>query len=150
MRSAVSLCLTLMLTGLSWLPASSQAEVDFDALKGRVVYLDFWASWCGPCRESFPWMQKMHRRYADQGLEVIAVNLDQEAELYQQFLKQFPSDFRIERDPDGKLAEYFGIETMPTSFLIDRDGNAVKRHLGFRKDEEKQYEHEIRQLLESH
>ena len=80
------------------------ADINFDQLKGKVVYLDFWASWCGPCRDSFPWMEAMHKKYAAQGLEIIAVNLDQEPELAQKFLKQYAPDFRIEYDAKGEMA----------------------------------------------
>lgn len=122
-------------------------EIDFDALKGKVVYLDFWASWCSPCRTSFPWMQSMASRYEAEGLTVIAVNLDQEQRLADRFLAELQPSFRVERDPDGKLASDFRIDTMPTSFLIDRSGKARFRHLGFHQDRELQYENEIRQLL---
>lgn len=133
---------------LMFAASPARAEIDFDQLKGKVVYLDFWASWCGPCRESFPWMEKMHQHYKDQGLEVIAVNLDQEPGLAQAFLKKFPVDFRIETDPKGELATYFKVETMPTSVIIDRQGNARFSHLGFHNDRSQGYEQEIRQLLE--
>ena len=104
------------------------ADINFDQLKGKVVYLDFWASWCGPCRDSFPWMEAMHKKYAAQGLEIIAVNLDQEPELAQKFLKQYAPDFRIEYDAKGEMAGQFGVDTMPTSFVIGRDGKARKKH----------------------
>lgn len=124
------------------------ADVDFDQLQGKVVYLDFWASWCGPCRNSFPWMEAMHRQYADQGLEIIAVNLDQEPELAQKFLSEYQPTFRIEYDTSGSMAEHFGVDTMPTSFLIGRDGKARKKHKGFHADRKAAYESEIRTLLE--
>ncbi len=124
------------------------ADVDFDQLKGKVVYLDFWASWCGPCRNSFPWMEAMQQQYADQGLEIIAVNLDQEPELAQKFLSEYQPTFRIEYDASGSMAEQFAVDTMPTSFLIGRDGKARKKHKGFHADRKAAYESEIRTLLE--
>jgi len=124
------------------------ADIDFDQLKGKVVYLDFWASWCGPCRESFPWMEEMHKKYAAQGLEIIAVNLDQEPELAQKFLKEYAPAFRIEYDAKGEMAEQFGVDTMPTSFVIGRDGKARKKHKGFHAERKAAYETEIRTLLE--
>ena len=123
------------------------ADIDFDQLKGKVVYVDFWASWCGPCRASFPWMEAMHKKYAAQGLEIIAVNLDQEPELAQKFLQEYPSSFRIEYDSKGELAGQFKVETMPTSFLIDRTGKARIRHQGFHADKVPGYEQEIQKLL---
>ncbi|MAD47293.1 MAG: redoxin [Oceanospirillaceae bacterium] len=124
------------------------ADINFDQLKGKVVYLDFWASWCGPCRDSFPWMEAMHKKYAAQGLEIIAVNLDQEPELAQKFLKQYAPDFRIEYDAKGEMAGQFGVDTMPTSFVIGRDGKARKKHKGFHAERKAAYETEIRTLLE--
>ncbi len=122
-------------------------EIDFRALLGKVVYLDFWASWCSPCVTSFPWMQRMHEQYADQGLVMIAVNLDQQPELAREFLTQFKVGFRIEFQNDGQLAEYFGVETMPTSFLIDKEGNVRFRHAGFHEDKQVEYEAHLRELL---
>lgn len=130
---------------LSW--QTLAADIDFDQLKGKVVYVDFWASWCGPCRSSFPWMQSMHRKYANQGLEIIAINLDQEPELAQKFLQEYKPGFRVEYDTEGHLAEQFGVETMPTSFLIDRSGKARSKHKGFHTDKVHDYEQEIRKLL---
>ncbi len=124
------------------------ADINFEELEGQVVYLDFWASWCGPCRESFPWMQSMHEKYADQGLVIIAVNLDQEAYLAKKFLAKYQPDFRIEYDGKGEMAEVFKVESMPTSFLIGRDGKARKKHKGFHSDDMNGYEEEIRSLLE--
>lgn len=123
------------------------ADIDFDKLKGQVVYVDFWASWCGPCRNSFPWMQSMEQRYGKHGLKIIAINLDQEPQLAKKFLKDIPVTFQIEYDPKGELAQKFGVQAMPTSFLIDRTGKAREKHNGFFDDKRSQYEAEIAQLL---
>jgi cytochrome c biogenesis protein CcmG/thiol:disulfide interchange protein DsbE len=140
--------LTTLLIGLSAMLSSAvHADIDFDALKGKVVYIDFWASWCGPCRASFPWMNDMHTKYSDQDLVIIAVNLDQEPELAEEFIAEMKPAFRIEYDPKGKLAEQFGVDTMPTSFLIDRDGKAHSRHKGFHDGKRHQYERELTDLL---
>ena len=139
------LLLTALITLGITLPAS--AEIDFDSLKGKVIYIDFWASWCGPCRASFPWMNEMHSKYADQGLEIIAVNLDQEPELAQAFLQEMTPAFRIEMDGGPELAEQFGVDTMPTSYIIDRDGKARARHKGFHDGKRATYEQELVELL---
>ncbi|MFP6846965.1 MAG: TlpA disulfide reductase family protein [Thalassolituus sp.] len=123
------------------------AEIDFDELKGQVVYVDFWASWCGPCKASFPWMNKMHRVYHDKGLTIIAINLDQEPELARNFIAEMDPEFRIEFDPSGKLAEEFKVDTMPTSFLIDRSGKARFKHKGFHDEKGREYQNEIQVLL---
>lgn len=123
-------------------------NIDFRSLLGRVVYLDFWASWCSPCVTSFPWMQRMHETYSDEGLVIIAVNLDQQPELARQFLQQFRVEFRVAFMNDGELAEYFGVETMPTSFLIDHEGNVRFKHAGFHEHKQPEYEAHIRSLLQ--
>lgn len=125
------------------------ADIDFDALKGRVVLLDFWASWCGPCRKSFPWMQQMEDKYKEEGLTVIAVNLDSEPEMAGEFLQTYQPTFRIEYDPEGELKDLFGVRAMPTSFLINREGQVETRHMGFRLTQTEAYEDEIKALLQA-
>ena len=114
--------------------------------KGKVVLLDFWASWCGPCRQSFPWMSELQRRYGSD-LVVVAVNLDQERALAEQFLKATPAAFRIEYDPEGKLATQFDVTSMPTSFVIDRKGQVREQHKGFRSAQRAEREQAIAKLL---
>ena len=101
--------------------------------KGKLVYLDFWASWCIPCRKSFPWMNKMHEKYKSKGFEVIAVNLDKDSQLVSKFLKKHPALFKIAYDSSGDTAEQFHVKGMPTSFLISREGKLINVHMGFRQ-----------------
>ncbi len=128
------------------IPARAGAATLQD-LRGRVVYLDFWASWCTPCRKSFPWMNEMAARYADQGLEIISVNLDKERALAEKFLREMPASFVVVYDPAGRLAEQYGLIGMPTSYLIDRRGEVRQRHVGFHVRSQDAYESEIQQLL---
>ena len=118
-----------------------------DGLKGKVVLLDFWASWCDPCRRSFPWMNEMQRRYAGSDLLVVAVNLDQDRKLAEKFLAAVPAGFRVEFDPGGALATQFGVTAMPMSFLLDRKGMVRERHSGFREAVKAQREQSILKLL---
>jgi|tagenome__1003787_1003787.scaffolds.fasta_scaffold19910136_2 cytochrome c biogenesis protein CcmG/thiol:disulfide interchange protein DsbE len=118
-----------------------------DGLKGKVVLLDFWASWCDPCRRSFPWMSEMQRRYAGSDLLVVAVNVDQDRKAADQFLAAVPAGFRVEFDPAGTLATQFGVTAMPMSFLIDRKGSVRERHTGFREAVKAQREQSILKLL---
>jgi cytochrome c biogenesis protein CcmG/thiol:disulfide interchange protein DsbE len=112
------------------LPARS-GNVSLAALHGKVVLVDFWASWCIPCRQSFPWLSAMAERYAVQGLVVVAVNLDKRPELADAFLADFPSPFLVAFDPAGKTAEAFGVAVMPSSYLVSRTGEIVLSHAGF-------------------
>ena len=99
--------------------------------KGKVVYLDFWASWCGPCKKSFPWMNAMQAKFGAQGFSVIAVNLDTNPEDSRQFLKVVAANFDIAFDVKGDVAKLFQIKGMPSSVLIDREGKVVMQHAGF-------------------
>lgn len=127
--------------------SGTQGEVSLSQYRGKVVYLDFWASWCGPCRQSFPWMDRMASSYGDEGLVVIAINLDKERRLAEQFIAEQQPRFTIAFDPQGETAERYGVQMMPSSFLIDRDGQVKLRHRGFQGDKAKHVEAEIRALL---
>lgn len=118
-----------------------------DQYRGNVVVLDFWASWCVPCRRSFPWLDAMQRKYADDGLVVIGVNLDSEPEEAAAFLEEFPVGFHIVEDRDAILAVRFELLAMPSAFVIGRDGEIVARHLGFRAAQTEEYEDVLRHAL---
>jgi len=122
-------------------------DLDLKAQHGKVVYLDFWASWCKPCRESFPWMNALLARYPADKFTVITINLDAESSAMQRFLDKVPANFDVYHDPSGRLAEQFKLEGMPTSYLIGADGKVVKRHLGFYTKDVERYQREIEGLL---
>jgi thiol-disulfide isomerase/thioredoxin len=120
-----------------------------DGLKGKVVMLDFWASWCGPCKASFPAMEDLHKRLGPRGLVIIAVNVDEKRADMEAFLKKSAPTFAVVRDAQQKLVERAGITTMPSSFLIGRDGKVRFAHSGYRGAETKtKYETEIESLLQ--
>ena len=116
--------------------------------KGKVVYLDFWASWCEPCKRSFPWMNELQSIYGDDGFRIIAVNLDESRKDANEFLKKMPAKFDIAFDKSGKTAEAYRLKAMPSSFLIDRKGNLVHKSLGYRAEEKKILEKKIKQLVD--
>ena len=122
-------------------------QIDFSDYRGKVVLLDFWASWCGPCRQSFPWMNEVQKKYADQDLVVIAVNLDQEKQAAADFLTDVPATFKIVYDPDGSSAEQMEVMGMPMSYLIDRQGHVRHRLIGFNSSKKKEHEDHILALL---
>ena len=122
-------------------------QLDLKSYHGKVVYLDFWASWCKPCRKSFPWMNQLLSRYPADRFTVITVNLDAESESMHAFLQKVPAQFDIFHDPSGGIAEQFQLEGMPTSYLIDRSGKVVRKHVGFREKDVEKYENEIEELL---
>ena len=130
--------------------AGPDDPLDLPHLRGNVVYVDFWASWCGPCRQSFPWMAELQHKYGPDGLVVVAVNVDHERHEADQFLREFSPDFRIVYDAQGVLAERYHLKGMPTSFLIDRDGKVQLEHVGFRQADREALTERVRTLLQNH
>ena len=117
-------------------------------LKGKVVLVDFWASWCAPCKKSFPALNELHQRYGNKGLVIIAVNVDEERSKMEAFLKTTPADFTVVRDAAQKLVEAVEVESMPTSFVLDANGRVKFIHVGYVGDEtRKEYIREIEELL---
>lgn len=122
-------------------PARLKAEL------GQPLYLDFWASWCAPCAQSFPWLNEMHARYGDR-IRIIGVNVDTKREDAERFLKRRPANFKIIYDPGGKLAETYALQAMPSAVLLDAKGQVLWQHGGFRSDEIAQYEAAIQKALQ--
>jgi len=134
------------------LPASRDAKsgamtVRLVDLRGKVVYLDFWASWCGPCKQSFPWMNSLQTRFQDKGLQILAVNVDVHSEDARAFLTALPPQFRVAFDTQGVTPRQYAIRGMPTSLVIGGDGKVVLLHNGFRPDDEAEVEAVIERAL---
>jgi len=126
---------------------TSTGKFQLADFRGKVVYVDFWASWCAPCRKSFPWLNEMQKKYKDQGLIIIGINVDRERSLAETFLKDTPADFPMAYDPDGELASKYKLVGMPSAYLIDKQGNIMHTHIGFRANKIKSYEKAIQHLL---
>lgn len=124
------------------------APVSLSQFKGKVVLLDFWASWCVPCRASFPWMSELQNKYRSQGLEVIAINVDKDISLAKAFLAKVPAGFTVAFDPKGDVASQYGLKGMPASYLIDKRGYILKSHIGFFQSDKDKREREIKEVLE--
>ena len=139
-----------VLAAFSWTaPATLAANdpLDLARLKGKVVVIDFWASWCAPCRQSFPWLNEMQAKYRDRGLVIIGVNVDRERAEAEHFLQQTPADFNIVYDPEGTLAARYQVPGMPSSYVIGRDGQQAGVHIGFRSGMREEREAELERLL---
>ena len=132
----------------SFTEPGAEPAVDLSSHEGKVVYLDFWASWCAPCQQSFPWMIELQQRLAERGLVVVTVNVDRDRVKADRFLEKVRSELPVIYDPDGKLAAAYELEAMPSSFLYGRDGRLVSIHAGFHKDGIDAVEAEILELLE--
>ncbi len=143
---------TLVLSFSIQAESLKQSQIALQAMleqhQGKVVYLDFWASWCVPCRRSFSWMNKMQQQYHEQGFAVISVNLDADESLAKAFLISNVAKFPVIYDAKGHIAKHFKIKAMPSSMLIDRTGKIRQNHSGFFTHKVKRYEAEIVSLLQ--
>ena len=123
------------------------AKIELEKYRGKIVLLDFWASWCEPCRQSFSWMNKMQARYGKDGFTVVAINLDESQKDAQNFLKKTPAQFDIAYDPKGRTADAYELSGMPSSFLINQKGQVIYKHRGFNGADKKILENKIRKLV---
>jgi peroxiredoxin len=165
-RSASALCsLTLCLASIGW-PGSTAAALEagtrapeiglrdldgrpirLSALRGKVVVVDFWASWCAPCREEMPVLERLYKKYKDDGLVVVGVSVDREKGNVRKFLKRNPVSFPIVHDSGHQVAGRYEPPRMPSSFIIDKRGVVRHVHAGFRSGDGSQFEREIKALL---
>ncbi len=117
--------------------------------RGKYVYLDFWASWCTPCKRSFPWMAELQKRYGPAGLEVVAINVDTARGDAERFLAQTPAGFTVAFDPAGAVPKQYAIKGMPSSVLIDPAGKVVEVHAGYNEAAARKIEGRIELALQS-
>lgn len=121
--------------------------VTLEALKGQVVLVDFWASWCAPCREELPVLEALYKKYRAQGLVIVGVGLDKDAKNLGKFLRATPLSFRIVHDAAGAVADRYAPPKMPSSYLVDRKGIVRYVHAGFKAADKVPLEREIKALL---
>lgn len=153
-----TLCLTTLAAPAAWslepgapapelnLPGLKDA-VSLAQLKGKVVYVDFWASWCGPCKQSFPFMNELKAKYGAKGFEVLAINLDAKRGDADKFLAEVPAQFTVAFDTSGDSAKRYQVKGMPSSYLIGRDGKIASTHKGFHEQDRAELESRITQIL---
>ena len=123
------------------------APVSLSSARGKVVYLDFWASWCTPCRAALPEIEELRREFPPDAFTVLAVNVDREPEAARRFLARTPVGYPSASDPEGRISKSFGLETMPTSYLIDRDGVILYVHRGFQRGDTAKLRARIAELV---
>jgi thiol-disulfide isomerase/thioredoxin len=121
--------------------------LSLERLHGRVVYVDFWASWCGPCRRSFPWMNEMQHRYGGRGLAIVAINVDKNPADAARFLERNPAQFAVAYDQAGVTPLAYAVREMPSSYLIDSRGKVVEVEHGFHDERKGALEQRIQALL---
>lgn len=150
-KKLFSLFISVILLVFSGYSNSFSGEFDIEQElakhKGKVIYLDYWASWCIPCRKSFPWMNAMQEKYGSDNFTVLSVNLDADKVNATDFLKNYKADFPVLYDPQGISARKLRVKGMPSSYLIDHNGQFKSAHVGFFTDKTEMYEKEIVDLL---
>ena len=129
------------------LPSRAGQAVALESLKGKVVMLNFWASWCGPCRKEMPLLEQMHKKYSKQGFALLGVNVDAESADAEKFLKVNPVSFPVLFDKESKVSQLYNVNAMPSSVFIDRKGNVRALHRGYKDGDESEYLDQIRALL---
>lgn len=115
--------------------------------RGNIVLVNFWASWCGPCREELPEMEAIYQEYKDLGFEILAVNVDDHPDKADVLLNDIEVSFPVLYDTDGKVSELYDVSAMPTTVIVDRNGNQRLLHMGYRSGDEVKYEKAIKLLM---
>nr|WP_136250734.1 TlpA disulfide reductase family protein [Ningiella ruwaisensis] len=129
------------------LKSKESGNIRLSEQRGNIVLVNFWASWCGPCREELPAMEALYQEYADLGFEILAVNVDDEASKADVLLNDIEVSFPVLYDTQGEVSKLYDVNAMPTTVIVDRDGNQRLLHMGYRSGDEKKYEKAIKLLM---
>lgn len=122
-------------------------NVKLSELRGEVVMVNFWASWCGPCRQEMPILDAMYEEYQDLGFTILGVNVEEDPNAAKKLLKSIPVTFPILLDGENSVSKDYDVVAMPSTFMVDRDGNLRYKHLGYLPGYENEYERQVRELL---
>ena len=129
------------------LASNSGAQVSLSQYKGQVVMINFWASWCGPCRQEMPLLESIYKKYKQMGFTLLGVNVEPDTQAANEWLKQTPVSFPILYDKDSKVSKLYDVAGMPSTVLIDRRGNLRMLHRGYKSGDENEYLDTIRALV---
>lgn len=122
-------------------------QIKLSDFRGKVLLIDFWATWCPPCLKSMPFFNSLHNQLQPQGLEIVAINVDEDTQLARQFLKKYPVDYKMGFDPEGNCPSIYNVKAMPSSYLIDKAGKIYHIHLGYRDGDQEEIRQKITALL---
>ena len=129
------------------LPSKGGGDVSLAQYKGKVVMLNFWASWCGPCRQEMPLLEDIYKKYNKLGFTLIGVNVEPDSKAADDWLKQTPVTFPVLYDKASKVSQAFNVAGMPTTVIIDRKGNVRVLHKGYKPGDENEYMDSVRTLV---
>ena len=129
------------------LKSRAGGEVSLSSLRGKVVLINFWATWCGPCRKEMPLLEQIHRKYAPLGFTMLGVNVEEDTRLMDTFLKDVPVSFPVLLDPANGVSKLYHVSAMPSTVIVDRKGNVRFIHQGYQPGDEGKYQDLIRQLI---
>jgi len=156
-QKIVLLALLLLVATLAWaatdvapdfsLPDETGAVVSLQDFDGQVVLINFWASWCGPCREEMPLLDELHKRYEPMGFTMLGVNVEEDSAAAQKFLQGTAVSFPILFDRENSVSKLYDVIAMPSSVLVGRDGTVRYIHHGYEPGNENDYQDQIRQLI---
>ena len=122
-------------------------KIDVADYRGKVVYLDFWASWCAPCRDSFPFMNELQKDFASKDLQIVAVSVDKTAEDAHRFLERIPAQFTVVLDTAASCPAAYRLQGMPSSYVIDRSGTVRAVHVGFHASDREEIRRQVVEML---
>jgi len=151
----LSLCLSLPVAATTisgpapdfTLKSNSGKNLRLADLRGEVVMINFWASWCGPCRQEMPELNKLHKRYKRAGFTVFGVNVENDSSEANQMLEKIPVDFPVLYDTRSEVSKLYNVDAMPTTVLVDRDGNLRYLHRGYKPGYEDIYRQQVKTLI---
>ena len=123
------------------------AVVSLSGLKGQVVLINFWATWCGPCRKEMPLLEQIQKKYAPLGFTLVGINVEEDTRLMDTFLKDVPVSFPVLLDPANGVSKLYNVSAMPSTVIVDRKGNVRFIHQGYKPGDESKYQDMIRQLI---
>jgi peroxiredoxin len=129
------------------LPARDGGTLRLSELRGQVVMINFWATWCGPCRQEMPLLEQLHAKYEPLGFTLLGVNVEPDSAPAEQWLKRVPVTFPILFDRENKVSALYGVEAMPSTVLIDREGKVRHVHRGYKAGDESVYADLVRGLV---
>jgi peroxiredoxin len=129
------------------LKSATGENIKLSELRGQVVMINFWASWCGPCRQEMPLLDALHERYSPMGFTLLGVNVEKDSTKARQLLEDVPVDFPILFDQKNQVSKAYDVIAMPSTVLVDRDGNIRYVHRGYKPGDENAYQDMIREVI---